>query len=134
MLAIVSYDYTATGWYATFDPNKSRGGCIQQPVEAWSPDGDAMIVDKQAGYLVPVRAVPGFKSLHPCGRIGRVIKAAEGWQMHFADDDLAIDALPVIGWIIDNEGEAKPLLPVEGDGRASVNGWPQGRLTWPGKT
>jgi hypothetical protein len=133
----VSHEYTATGWYATFDPKKHPRRNVQNPVEAWSADGEALVLDGDKGRLVPAARVPGFEGLMPCRRIVQVVPAQPGWKVTFPPDEKINEpepwTLPVLAWIIDDEGEAKPLLPVDGDGDASVGGWPKGVLTWPGK-
>jgi hypothetical protein len=137
MLAEVSYDYTPTGWYATFDPKEHPQRHVQRAIEAWSPEGKALIVDEQTGRLVAANMSRGFTGIRPCSQVAQVIPAAPGWQMNFpADESIGCPepwVRPVIAWVVDTDGEAKPLLPLD-DGTASAQGWPSnGTLTWPGK-
>ncbi|GDY32879.1 hypothetical protein [Gandjariella thermophila] len=103
------YTFTPTGWYATFDQSRSSGRIFQARVEAWSRDGVALVVDPAAGRLVPVSSMPGFVELRPCHRIAGVIEAPKGWRMHRVDSAGAFTA-PVVGFAVDDEGAALPVV------------------------
>lgn len=114
------YDYTPTGWYATFDPTQHPERHVQSPVEAWSPDGHALIVDQKRGMLVPATQVRGFKGVRRCSRIVGVLPSPDGWEVEYPpESDQPAHREPVIGWVVNDEGDANPIMPISGDGNAS---------------
>jgi hypothetical protein len=103
------YDVTTTGWYATFDRKRSPGRVMQLPVEAWSDDGAALVVDEKAGRLAPAHTMAGFEGLMPCRRHMAVIPAAPGWRVRQVAGD-EVDVLDVIGWVMDDDGRGLPVV------------------------
>jgi hypothetical protein len=103
------YAFSPTGWYATFDQTRSPGGVLQARVEAWSPDGAALVVDPTAGRLVPATAVAGFAELRPCRRVVSVIPAAPGWRVHHVDDSGSYNST-VVGFAVAADGEGLPVV------------------------
>jgi hypothetical protein len=104
-----AYTFTPTGWYATFDQSRSTGRVFEARVESWSRDGVALVVDPAGGRLVPVTSMPGFVELRPCRRVAGVIAAPAGWRMHRVDSAGAFTA-PVVGFAVDDEGAALPVV------------------------
>jgi hypothetical protein len=110
----MSYSFTPTGYYATFDRKQSRGGIVQRPVEAWSADGDALVVDNKVGQLVPVRNLPGFEGLQPCRQQTAVLPALPGWSVHHTPEGEDSATYPVVGWLITSDGTGLPLVAAGG--------------------
>jgi len=103
------YAFSPTGWYATFDQSRSPGGVLQARVEAWSPDGAALVVDPGAGRLVPATGVAGFVELRPCRRVVSVIPAPPGWRVHHVDDTGSYNS-SVVGFAVSADGEGLPVV------------------------
>lgn len=78
-------------------------------VEAWSDTGEALIASR-SGVLVPAREEPGFAlvELDPDDRALAAVPGG-GWHFAWAQKDGAEFLDPVIAWVIDANGAARPL-------------------------
>jgi hypothetical protein len=106
----MSYTFTPTGWYATFDRKRSPGGIVQRDIEGWSPEGDALAVDERAGKLMPVRSMTGFQGLLRCSTVAAVIPAEPGWRVHYAAEKTDPSFEAPVGWAIGDNGYGLPLI------------------------
>jgi hypothetical protein len=130
--------HTPTGWYAVFTRDGSAEGSLHRAVEAWSADGEALVVSESDGALAPARTQPGFAGLRPGRRIVGVIPAGDGWTKTFNPDPDEGEpdpwSLPIIGWLVDDTGEVSPVLPLENLAGDPVPGRRLGGpISWPGK-
>ncbi len=94
------YDFTPTGWYATFDHKRSRGGIRRRDVEAWSDEGDALAVDQERGRLVVVHTMPGFQRLMHGDKITAMVPAAPGWRVRQVEEGEPPSIGQVIAWAL----------------------------------
>jgi hypothetical protein len=99
------------------DPKKSQGHIVQQPVESWS-SREALKVDARRGNLTPAVRQPGIVSLQPCSRVVGTIPASSGWSVELNSspnsDQPDTEEYPIVGWVVDDEGDARPIIPVTG--------------------
>lgn len=89
-----------TGWLAEFVA--STGWTM--PVEKFTDDGVALVVDRKQAKLVPVKEMASFSQLVPCSRTARIISATDGWFAIGNDWEE-----PVVGWLVGDNGLGIPL-------------------------
>lgn len=107
-------DFTATGWMAVYDPQQARGGVLR-PVEAWGPEGEALVVDETSGRLRPATAFTGFKTLQKVSKVVGAMPSGNGWKLRITEDqdgDFMFD-VPIIAWVIDDSGNLIPVTVTE---------------------
>jgi len=81
-----------------------------EAVVAWSPEGDALVVDAEQGRLVPARTRPGFTGLKQEEQVIAAVPAAPGWQLIQADAATGEPiASPIAVWLINAYGQAMPV-------------------------
>lgn len=102
-----------TGWTAVYLNEKGLPG-KRKHVEAWSPDGDPLVVDYTVGALVNARSIVGFDRLELAPDPFVAAIPANGWRLHWeADGRSGVNDL--IGFAIRADGEAVPIRSVDGD-------------------
>lgn len=102
----------------TIDPPDPDGTSARRfRIEAWSPEGEPMIVDPEHGQtLVSARTLPGFMEVD--GDLDSEITAVvpgDGWKVEFSVQGVK-RVCPVIAWAIDPKGRAVPIVVDEGTG------------------
>jgi hypothetical protein len=78
-------------------------------VQAWSDNGDALILDSEAGRLVPAHEVSGFLAVE--ASTGRYIAAvpADGWAVRYGTE-AGGNTEPVICWLVQDDGGVDPVV------------------------
>lgn len=118
------YEFTPTGWYAESDPKRSAHRGWLGPVEAWSPEGNALVVERNQGRLVVARTQEGFSRLEPCRTVVGVIAAEPGWRVRHVDPPEPPTISAVIAWVACMDGEGEPfVLPM-----TTATGWARGAI------
>ena len=108
---------TPTGWIAVYRSPEQKQ--LKQPghtlpVDGWSPDGDALVVEKHLGARVPAASLPHFVGLEQAPAIVAVLPG-QGWRLVVSEEI----SHPVLGWAIDATGYGVPIL-TDPDGVAQV--------------
>jgi hypothetical protein len=102
-----------TGWLALYLNRENLPG-PRLAVEAWSPDGDPLVVDRRLGALVNARSMERFDRLERAEPTFVAVLPAGGWRLHWeADGKSGINEL--IGFAMRADGEAVPIRDVDGD-------------------
>lgn len=86
------------------------------PVVAWNDEGFPIFVSSSLGAAVPVTDVTdNYRLERTDGPVVGVLPAG-GWRVQFADgDDGPIPPEPLIGWAVTADGNALPILRLDGD-------------------
>jgi hypothetical protein len=108
--------FSPTGWFAHFGTGHDDERAREVPVVAFKPSAldaampwTAMIVDTSTGTLRAASSFPDFSHLVEGSRITAVLPA-EGWQVeHCHEDGSGAFTTPVLGWIVDDKGAARPI-------------------------
>ncbi|MFD8640821.1 hypothetical protein ACFV14_10985 [Streptomyces zaomyceticus] len=113
----MSLPTSPTGWLAAYrtaeeTENKKPGRYL--PVDGWSHDGDALVVDRRAGQRVPAATLPHFRGLQEAESSVAGVVPGQGWSVAYPDG-AAPD--PVVAWVVDRHGYALPLI-ANADGHA----------------
>ncbi|MFG3492977.1 hypothetical protein [Streptomyces sp. NPDC047972] len=99
-----------TGWLACYrtdeEIEKKRFG-HRLPVDGWSPDGEALVVDARRGTRVPAANLPSFRGLLRAESSTVGVVPGQGWSVAYPNGG---SPDPVIAWAIDRHGYAKPLI------------------------
>lgn len=100
-----------TGWLVAMEAPK-----LTTPVIAWHKDGTPIVAIGKVGAAVPVTDLTEYYRLERAdGPIVGVLPAG-GWSIQFAGgDDGPIPPEPLIGWAVTAQGDALPILRVDGD-------------------
>lgn len=113
----MTFHSTATGWIACYrsaeEKELKRPGHTL-PVDGWTTDGDALVVDKRRGCRVPASTLPNFTGLEQAPAIVAVLPG-QGWRL-VVDDETSH---PVLGWAIDSAGFGLPIF-TDPEGLAQV--------------
>ncbi|GGM82280.1 hypothetical protein GCM10012275_61140 [Longimycelium tulufanense] len=102
--------FSPTGWAARYKDPEYPNLVVQEAVERFSEDGDALVVDRRYGTLIPARARTGFVGLVECGRMMSVVPAPPGWRVGGQTDDGYAWSDPVVAWLVDETGTGYPLI------------------------
>ena len=78
------------------------------PVEGWSAEREALVVDPIAGRRVPADSLDGFVQLVPTGRLQSVVAAEPGWTVELDTNDEPTTAA-VVAWMTDASGAMRPV-------------------------
>ena len=119
--------FSPTGWIVIYEHSNPRHQFSELPVEAWGPDGKALVVDEEAGCLVEATSRPGFSQLRGCSQIVAATTAAPGWQLQVWNDDKDDDSTflePIAAWLVDQDG---CLFPVGGTNDSWLDATPNQR-------
>ncbi|MFE2017564.1 hypothetical protein ACFW9O_05840 [Streptomyces sp. NPDC059499] len=108
---------TPTGWIACYRSAEQKQ--LKQPghtlpVDGWTANGHAVVVDKRLGARVMATSLPNFVSLEQEPAIVAVLPG-QGWRL-VVDDETSH---PVLGWAIDSAGFGSPIF-TDPDGLAQV--------------
>ncbi|TXS08093.1 hypothetical protein EAO70_35485 [Streptomyces sp. adm13(2018)] len=99
-----------TGWLAYYRTNeeveRKRHG-RHLPVDGWSPEGDALVVDRRRGARVPAASLPHFRGLQVTESDTVNTVPGQGWSIAYLN---GATPDPVIAWAVDRHGYAKPLI------------------------
>ncbi|MFJ7523929.1 hypothetical protein ACIQ1S_03290 [Streptomyces griseus] len=99
---------TPSGWIAVYrsheDKQLKQPG-LTLPVDGWSADGDALVVDKRLGARIVAASLPNFIGLEQVPAIVAVLPG-QGWRL-VVDDETSH---PVLGWAIDSAGFGSPIF------------------------
>ncbi|MDF6043223.1 hypothetical protein LRD69_13910 [Streptomyces sp. JH14] len=114
---------TPTGWIACYRSDEQKR--LKQPghtvpVDGWSTDGDALVVDKRLGCRVPASSLPDFRGLEQAPAIVAVLPG-QGWRLVVDGETSHL----VLGWAIDTAGYGSPIF-TDPDGVAQVDDGPLG--------
>lgn len=104
-----------TGYRAVYSPHpEKRSSIVFRPVISWGADGDALVVDQQAGCLVAANSLPRFE------RLDRVDFPVVGalppgdWRVAYAMGDGQPELVEtLIGWAVHADGHLTPVMPGE---------------------
>ena len=121
----MGFDVSPTGWMAAYDhgalPYATR------PVERFSEEGEALVVDERSGNLVSAAGLHGFAELTRCSTTVSVIPADPGWTVTFKDGDTSFTE-PIVAWIVNDVGNGNPLV-VDDDRTGVEEPWPRDAYT-----
>lgn len=99
-----------TGWLVVLNGNRA------EPVISWNEKGEPVYVDHKLGRAVSAAEVTGKYHLENTEYPIVATLPAGGWRAQFADDaDGGTPPEPLIGWAVTAEGNALPILRMEGD-------------------
>ncbi|MCE0765956.1 hypothetical protein LWC35_24060 [Pseudonocardia kujensis] len=124
---IAEHDWTPTGWEAQYvrphdgelsdwrpvyfadlaNPLREAPTIYGRPVEGWSAEGEALVVDQLAGRRVPADSLDGFVQLVPTGRLHSVVAAEPGWTVELDTNDEPT-TVPMVAWMVDASGAMRP--------------------------
>ncbi|MFF8793364.1 hypothetical protein [Streptomyces globisporus] len=99
---------TPSGWiavYRTREEKQLKQPGRNLPVDGWSAEGDALVVDKHLGARVPAASLPDFIGLEQAPAIVAVLPG-QGWRL-VVDEETSH---PVLGWAIDSAGFGSPIF------------------------
>jgi hypothetical protein len=94
-----------------------------RPVEAWSSDGDALVVDWRSGQLKPAHSCGGFVDVDLGD--GDVVAAVPGggWRVQLVGKDGSTRTEPVLAWTVNSAGGFEPVGPDSSGYVDSYSGW-----------
>lgn len=113
-----SQEFTPTGWVARYKYHDGREE--EFPVETWSSDGDAMIVDYMSGRLTPVWRREGFAKLDRVDRIVTAVPAAPGWRVKLEGEPGDFWEEPIAAWLVTDQGHIHPVLDFGDEGYGGI--------------
>ncbi len=102
----------ATNIVAIYGSDTDDDPLWSRPVVAFDHDGRALVLGERG--LVPAESEPGFHSL--AKTVKHTVIPGDGWMAAVPlDDDSVEDArrflhVPVVAWLIDDEGDGVPLV------------------------
>ena len=79
------------------------------PVIAWSDDGVPLALDPETGHLVHATDIEGFSQILETS--ARTIIPGGGWLVTYGpgDDGGEPQTVPVVAWVIDQDGNGYPV-------------------------
>lgn len=81
------------------------------PVEAWSDEGEPLVLDEKTGRLRRADSYGNFASVGECQRPRRISAIpGGGWLMRHTEPDGSTWTEPVVGWVIDEYGTAEAIV------------------------
>ena len=104
--------FSPTGWSAIYEASNRQRPLTELLVEAWGPDGKALVVNEETGCLVEATSLPGFSQLRGRSRIVAATTAAPGWQLQVWNNDKDDDSTflePIVVWLVDQDGCVFPV-------------------------
>lgn len=99
-----------TGWLALYrsraeDEAKTHRRYLA--VDGWGPDGEALVVDQEAGRRVPAGTLPHFRGLQETEAGVAGVVPGQGWSLVYGDGG-GPDV--IVAWIVDHAGFAAPVV------------------------
>lgn len=118
---------TSRSYDAMFEHTHSDGAwkgktyTMTMPVEAWTDEGDPMVLQDGKKRLVRASSFSNFIGVTEAERQPVVgVLPGDGWRFAYADDDGAEFTEPVLGWAVTADGYAYPLVAHGEDNHAEI--------------
>jgi len=93
----------------------------QMVVRAFNQDGYAMVLDSDQGRLIRARDITGFNRVVQDDKSDIIaVLPGQDWRVLYGDADDPV-RVPVVGWAVDRQGWAQPMLPDIESGTLNVH-------------
>lgn len=106
----MSLPVSPTGWLAVYQGPRRAGDGIAARVEevvGWGPNGEALVVSRNAGARVPAADLPHFMHLMESENLVAGVTPGQGWSVGYesgATPDL------VVAWMTSPSGYTVPVV------------------------